>query len=100
MDAGRARRGSYGAGAVAADVFSQRSIEVEVREGKVEKLQEAGRHGLSIAVYLDHRYSSHSTNDHRTRLAGAVHRGHRGTKRTAIEKGVLKTWYIGGCRAA
>lgn len=52
-----------GANQVAADVFSERSIEAEVRAGKLEKLQESARHGLSLAIYLEQRYSSHSTND-------------------------------------
>ncbi|MGC9969791.1 MAG: TldD/PmbA family protein [Bryobacteraceae bacterium] len=52
-----------GANQVAANVFSERSIEAEVRAGKLEKLQESARHGLSLAIYLEQRYSSHSTND-------------------------------------
>jgi PmbA protein len=52
-----------GANQVAADVFSERSIEAEVRAGKLEKLQESARHGLSLSIYLEQRYSSHSTND-------------------------------------
>ncbi len=52
-----------GAKQAAADVTSERSIEVEVRDRKVEKLQESSRHGLSLALYVDQRYSSHSTND-------------------------------------
>ena len=52
-----------GANQVAANVFSDRSIEAEVRAGKLEKLQESARHGLSLAIYLEQRYSSHSTND-------------------------------------
>ncbi len=52
-----------GAGEVAANVSSNRSIEVEVRDKKVEKLQESARSGLSLSLYIDRRYSSHSTND-------------------------------------
>lgn len=52
-----------GAKDVAADVFSNRSVEVEVRAGKLEKLQEAARHGLGLSVYADQRFSSHQTND-------------------------------------
>jgi PmbA protein len=54
-----------GAGEAAASVGSERAIEVEVRAGKVEKLQEASRNGLTVSLYLDHRYSTHSTNDMR-----------------------------------
>ncbi len=52
-----------GANEAAADLSSERAIEVEVREGKVQKLQEATRNSLSVSIYLDQRFSSHSTND-------------------------------------
>lgn len=55
--------GKQGANESAADVSSDRSIEVEVREGKVQKLQEATRNSLSVSIYLDQRFSAHSTND-------------------------------------
>lgn len=62
-----------GANEASVDLGSNRSVEVEVRAGKLEKLQEAGRHGLSLSVYLDHRYSSHTTNDLRKdALAGFI----------------------------
>lgn len=40
-----------------------RSVECEIREKKVEKLQESAAASLSVAVYADGRYSGHSTND-------------------------------------
>jgi len=52
-----------GANESAADLSSERSITVEVREGKVQKLQEATRNSLSASIYLDQRFSSHSTNE-------------------------------------
>jgi PmbA protein len=52
-----------GANEVAANVAYSRSIDVEVRAGLVEKLQENTQNGLTLSVYLDHRYSSHSTSD-------------------------------------
>jgi PmbA protein len=52
-----------GAQQAAADVSSDRSIEVEVRDRKVEKLQESAKRGLALSLYVDQRYSSHSTND-------------------------------------
>lgn len=52
-----------GAADAAANVGYGRSVEVEVRAGKLEKLQENTQHGLSLSVYRDHRYSSHRTND-------------------------------------
>jgi PmbA protein len=52
-----------GAQDAAADVFDQRQIEVVYRNKAIEKLQEAKRHALSIATYLNNRYSSQSTNN-------------------------------------
>jgi PmbA protein len=52
-----------GANEVSANVSTDRSIEVEVRASKVEKLQESMRYGLSLSLYLNHCYSSHRTND-------------------------------------
>jgi PmbA protein len=52
-----------GANEAAANVTSDRSIEVEVRAAKVEKLQEAGRSALSMSLYCDKRYSQHRTSD-------------------------------------
>lgn len=40
-----------------------RSVECEIREKKVEKLQESAAASLSVAVYADGKYSGHSTND-------------------------------------
>ena len=40
-----------------------RSVECEIREKKVEKLQESAAASLSVSVYADGRYSGHSTND-------------------------------------
>ena len=52
-----------GANEAAASVFSDRSIEVQVRAGKIDKLQESVQSGLNVSVFLDHRFSSHRTND-------------------------------------
>lgn len=77
----QARR--QGAGQVAANVFSDRSIEVQIRAGKVEKLQESVQSGLSLDLYLNQRYSSHSTNDLRRNSLGAF-----------IEGAVVMTRYL------
>lgn len=58
---GQARKA--GANDAAANVTSDRSIEVEVRAGKVDKLQEAGQSALSMSIYCDKRYSQHRTSD-------------------------------------
>jgi len=38
-------------------------VEVEVRDGQVEKLQESTSRGLSIRVYVDGRYATYRTSD-------------------------------------
>lgn len=40
-----------------------RSVECEIREKKVEKLQESAAASLSVAIYAEGRFSGHSTND-------------------------------------
>lgn len=40
-----------------------RSVSVEVRDQKLEKVQESTDSSLSIELYVDGRYSSHSSND-------------------------------------
>ena len=52
-----------GAKDAAAVIGRGRSVELEIREKKVEKLQESAAASLSVAVYADGRYSGHSTND-------------------------------------
>jgi len=52
-----------GADEAAAKVVSVRSVDVEHRDGKLEKLQEATQNGLAVSVYADQRYSSHGTSD-------------------------------------
>ena len=52
-----------GANEAAVVIGRGRSVEIEIRERKVEKLQESAAAALSVAVYADGRYSGHSTND-------------------------------------
>ncbi len=40
-----------------------RDVEFSYREGKLEKVKDATSLALSIKLYVDHRYSSHSTTD-------------------------------------
>jgi PmbA protein len=44
-------------------IYNSRDIEIEYRAKKIEKLQESTQNGLSLQVYTNHKYSSHSTND-------------------------------------
>ena len=48
---------------VSVDIVNSRDVEVEVRDQKVDKLQESTQNSLSISIYADKRYSAQSTND-------------------------------------
>jgi len=52
-----------GAQGVAASAGRARSVDVEWRDGKLEKITEATTHGVSVQLYVDGRYSAVSTSD-------------------------------------
>lgn len=52
-----------GANEVAVNISNSRSVDVEFREGQLEKLKESTQNSLNINVYADNKYSGHSTND-------------------------------------
>ena len=52
-----------GARDAAANVRDQREIQIQFRDQKLEKLQEAKRASLGISVYVNGRFSSQNTND-------------------------------------
>ena len=52
-----------GASEAAAKLTKQHDVEVEYRDGMLEKLKESTQNSLSLYIYQDSRYSSHSTND-------------------------------------
>ena len=43
-------------------IYNNNSSQVEVRDEKIDKLQESNRNGMQINLYVDHKYSSISTN--------------------------------------
>jgi len=47
---------------VKVSIFDSTSSRVEVREEKIEKLEQANQNGLSIRLLVDNKFSSHSTN--------------------------------------
>ncbi|MBN2088987.1 TldD/PmbA family protein [candidate division KSB1 bacterium] len=49
-------------------ISKSRNVEIEFRDKKMEKLQESTSNSLSLTLYIDHRYSAHSTNDLRKDL--------------------------------
>ncbi len=52
-----------GADEIAIDISNDSGVDIQYRDGEIEQLQEAQQSGLSINVYVNHKYSSHSTND-------------------------------------
>ncbi len=53
----------YGADEIAINISNDSGVDIQYRDGEIEQLQESQQSGLSINVYVDHKYSSHSTND-------------------------------------
>jgi PmbA protein len=51
-----------GAEQVSVSIFDNRSTEIEIRDRKIDSLKESNRNGLSINIYVDKKFSSHSTN--------------------------------------
>lgn len=51
-----------GADQVSVNISNSRSSSVEVREKKIDKLEQAIQSSLSIRLFVDNKYSAHSTN--------------------------------------
>lgn len=51
-----------GAEQVSVTIYDSRSTSIEIRDQKTDSLQESNRNGLSIDIYTEKKYSSHSTN--------------------------------------
>jgi len=51
-----------GAEQVSVTIYDNRSTSIEIRDQKTDSLQESNRNGLSIDIYTEKKYSSHSTN--------------------------------------
>ncbi|MBW2454436.1 MAG: TldD/PmbA family protein [Deltaproteobacteria bacterium] len=52
-----------GAGNVRASVYRSRGSRTEWRDGKLDRLRQSTRMGLSVTLYVEGRYSSNSTSD-------------------------------------
>jgi PmbA protein len=52
-----------GVNEAAVNINNSRDIEVEFRDSKLDRLKESTQNSLSLSIYADNRYSSHSTND-------------------------------------
>lgn len=51
-----------GAEQVSVSVFDNRSTQIEIRDQKIDSLKESNQASLAISIYVDKKYSSHSTN--------------------------------------
>ena len=73
-----------GAEEVSVDILNRRDIDVEYREGQLDKLKEAKQNSLTLGVYAGNRYSSSTTNDLR-----------RETLPAFIKNAIAETQYLG-----
>jgi hypothetical protein len=51
-----------GAEQASATILDNRSTEIEIRDQKIDSLKESNQRSLSISIYTEKKYSSHSTN--------------------------------------
>jgi PmbA protein len=51
-----------GAKQISVTIYENRSNNIEIRDQKIDSLKESNRSGLSISLYVDKKYSAHSTN--------------------------------------
>jgi len=55
-----------GAQQVSVNIYENRSNDIEIRDQKIDSLKESNRAGLSISLYVDKKFSAHSTNRMKT----------------------------------
>lgn len=51
-----------GAKQVSVNIYENRSNNIEIRDQLIDSLKESNQSGLSISLYVDNKYSAHSTN--------------------------------------
>ncbi len=52
-----------GANEAAVSISKRRQVDIEFRDKQLDKLKEATQNSLTLQIYYDHKYSSHTTND-------------------------------------
>ncbi len=76
-----------GANEVAVNLSEESEVSLQYRDGEIEQLQESQQSGLSIKIYADQKYSSHSTNDLRKDvITRFVERAVKSTKYLTADK--------------
>ena len=68
---------------IAVSVSVQREVEIEFRDKQLDKLQESTQSSMGLSIYVDQRYSGHSTNDLRKETLGKF-----------IEQAIASTRYL------
>lgn len=51
-----------GAKQVSVNIYENRSNDIEIRDQKIDSLKESNQSGLFVSLYVDNKYSAHSTN--------------------------------------
>lgn len=69
-------------------IYNNNSSQIEVRDEKIDKLQESNRSGMRINLYVDNKYSSISTNrlNNKEELAKFIEEAIAGTKYLAEDE--------------
>jgi PmbA protein len=69
-------------------IYNDNSSQIEVRDEKIDKLQESNRNGMQINLYVDNRYSSISTNrlNNREELGKFIEEAIAGTRYLAEDE--------------
>jgi len=76
-----------GAHEVAVNLSEESEVSLQYRDGEIEQLQESQQSGLSIKIYADHKFSTHSTNDMRKEaISKFVERAVQSTKYLTADK--------------
>jgi len=76
-----------GANEVAVNLSEESEVSLQYRDGEIEQLQESQQSGLSVKIYADHKYSTHSTNDLRKdAIAKFIERAVKSTKFLTADK--------------
>jgi len=71
-----------GAQQASVSIYNDNSSRIEVREEKIDRLEEANRNSMRISLYVDQKYSSHSTNqlNDRDELGNFIEQAIAGTR--------------------
>ena len=52
-----------GVAETAVNIGNSRAVEIEYRDGQLDKVKESTQNSLNIDIYIDNKFSGHSTND-------------------------------------